>query len=179
MNTYEFLVVASGLDHEAADFEDRLFDAGCDDATITFQKGLILADFDRTEEDFASALWSAVRNMQNTGATVRRVEPDDLVSLADIARRSEMTRAAISNYFAGTRGDGFPVPVAKVGTENPLWSWSEVAGWLHARGRLSKEAAGQAFLIAVMNDLLGRGMPIGLPPKEDRNNPVAHQQTSA
>jgi predicted DNA-binding transcriptional regulator AlpA len=163
MSTYEFLVVASGLDHEAGDFEDRLVVAGCNDATIAFQKGLILVDFDREARSFAEALWSAVGDVQKSGATVRRIEPDDLVSLADIARRAEMSRAAVSNYFAGTRGEGFPVPVAKIGSDNPLWRWSEVSTWLHKRNRLSIEAMEQAQLIAEINDRLRSGAPIGSP----------------
>ena len=165
MGTYEFLVVAHGLDPDAGDFEDRLIEAGCDDATIAFQRGLILLDFSRAAPSFGEALWSAVRDVQESGATARRIEPDDLVSLADIARRAEMTRAAISNYFAGLRGEGFPVPIAKVATENPLWSWFEVAAWLHGRDRLSHEAMAQARLIAVMNERLGSDETIGHPPE--------------
>ena len=39
MKKYEFSIIASGLDPEAEDFEKRFYDAGCDDATISFQKG--------------------------------------------------------------------------------------------------------------------------------------------
>jgi predicted DNA-binding transcriptional regulator AlpA len=163
MSSHEFLVIASGLDHEAGDFEDSLYDAGCDDATIAFQKGLILLEFVREAGNFAEALQSAVRNVQASGATVRRIEPDDLVSLADIARRAEMSRAAVSNYFAGTRGEGFPVPVAKIGSDNPLWRWSEVSAWLCARDRLSVEAKEQAQIIAEMNEKIRSGAPIGNP----------------
>jgi hypothetical protein len=158
MSTYEFLVIASGLDHEAGDFEDRLIAAGCDDGTIAFQKGLILIDFDREANSFESALKSAVSDVQASGATVQRIEPDDLVSLADIARRAETSRAAVSHYFAGTRGEGFPVPVAKIGSDNPLWSWAEVSAWLHGRDRLSSEAMEQAKVISEMNEAIKAGV---------------------
>ncbi|MCK1652983.1 hypothetical protein IVA88_16295 [Bradyrhizobium sp. 149] len=118
---------------------------------------------ERMMRRWADALWSAVGDVQNSGATVRRVEPDELVTLADIARRAEMSRAAISNYFAGTRGEGFPVPVAKIGSDNPLWRWSEVSAWLHDRDRISFDVMDQARLIAQMNERLRSGAPIGSP----------------
>ena len=45
MKNYSFAIVASGLDPEADNFEDRFFEAGCSDATISFQKGLIILEF--------------------------------------------------------------------------------------------------------------------------------------
>ena len=45
MKTFEFSIVASGLDPEAEDFADRFFNAGPDDATLSFQKGHIILDF--------------------------------------------------------------------------------------------------------------------------------------
>ena len=39
MKTHEFTIVASGLDPEMEGYEDRFFEAGCDDATLSFQKG--------------------------------------------------------------------------------------------------------------------------------------------
>jgi len=154
MQTFNFLVVATGLDPEADDFEDRFFEAGCDDATLSFQKGLILVAFDREADSLEEAVVSAVLEVLRAGATVRRVEPDELVSQADIGRRADLTRAAISNYIAGTRGDNFPLPVAKIATDNPLWRWSEVAHWLHAFDRLDAEEAAKAVLIGRINDLI-------------------------
>ena len=39
MKMHEFSIIASGLNPEAEDFETRFFDAGCDDATISFRRG--------------------------------------------------------------------------------------------------------------------------------------------
>ena len=44
MKMYEFSIIASGLDPQADDFEARFYNAGCDDATISFQKGHIIVD---------------------------------------------------------------------------------------------------------------------------------------
>jgi len=106
MTTHEFTIIATGLDPQADDFEDRFYAAGCDDAVISFQKGLILIDFAREAEDAAQAIASACNDIVEAGAVIKRVEPDPLVNLSDIAFRSGLTRAAISNYASGLRGEG-------------------------------------------------------------------------
>lgn len=136
MKTYEFTIIASGLDPEADDFEDRFYEAGCDDATISFQKGVIVLDFAREAQTFSKALISAMRDVQEAGAKIERIEPDHLVSLSDIAARSGLSRAAISLYGKGERGRGFPAPVARITSESPLWDWAEVARWMHTHDRL-------------------------------------------
>ena len=130
MAEYEFIVVATGLDPEAEDFADRFFAAGCDDATIAFQRGAIVLDFAREAKSFEQAVVSAMRDVRKAGATVERVEPDSLVSLSDIAARSGLTKAAISLYATGQRGAGFPPPVSRVTSESPLWDWVEVISWM-------------------------------------------------
>ena len=94
--TFEFAIVASGLDPDAEDFFDRFFDAGCDDATIAFQKGHIIADFAREAASLEDAIASAIADVKKAGATVDRVEPDPLVSLSDMAARAGLTRAAMT-----------------------------------------------------------------------------------
>jgi hypothetical protein len=74
MKKYEFSIIASGLDPQAEDFESRFYDAGCDDATISFQKGHIIADFAREAESIDAAICSAVAGVEAAGAHVDRVE---------------------------------------------------------------------------------------------------------
>ncbi|MHB8272949.1 hypothetical protein [Bradyrhizobium sp.] len=83
--TFEFSIIASGLDPKAEDFADRFFDAGCDDATLSFREGHIILDFARDAETIDAAIVSAVECVAATGAKVQRIEPDPFVSLADIA----------------------------------------------------------------------------------------------
>src|ERR1051326_1908804 len=151
MKTHEFTIVASGLDPEAEDFEDRFYEAGCDDATISFQKGMILLEFAREAPSFAKALISAIADVQRTGAEVERIEPDYLVSLSDIAFRAGLSRSAISLYGKGERGEGFPTPVARVTSESPLWDWVDVAQWMLRQGRLSASDVLQARLVKEAN----------------------------
>jgi len=117
MGIYEFSIIASGLDPRTEDFETRFYDAGCDDATISFQKGHIIVDFSREADSIAAAITSALESVQKAGAHVDRVEPDPLVSLSDIATRTGLTRAAITQYSKGQRGENFPSPIARVTSE--------------------------------------------------------------
>lgn len=154
MKTYEFTIVATGLDPEAEDFEARFYDAGCDDALVSFQKGHILLDFCREASSFREAIVSALKAVQSTTATVQRIEPDPLVSLSDMAERAHMSRAAMTNYFRGLRGSDFPAPVVRVTTSSPLWRWDEVAGWLSKKGYVSEEVTTQAEVINEINETL-------------------------
>ena len=151
MKTHEFNIVASGLDPEADDFEDRFYEAGCDDATISFQKGAIILEFAREAPTFAKALISAFADVQRAGARVERIEPDCLVSLSDIATRTGLSRAAISLYGKGQRGQGFPAPVARVTSESPLWDWVDVSSWMARQGKLPEGDVSNARIVREAN----------------------------
>jgi hypothetical protein len=152
--TFEFSIVASGLDPSADDFETRFYEAGCDDATVSFQKGHIILDFAREDSSIAGAIASAVECIETAGAVVERVEPDPLVNLSDIATRTGLTRAAVSQYSTGERRERFPRPVARVTTNMPLWDWADVAVWLYHHDRLPRETAIEAEAVRVANTLI-------------------------
>jgi hypothetical protein len=156
MKIFEFSVIASGLDPSADDFESRFYDAGCTDATVSFQRGHIIIDFARAAKSADEAISSAIENVRSAGATVDRVEPDPLVSLSEIAARSGLTTAAISLYASGQRSADFPAPVAKVTSRNPLWIWASVASWLFARDKLGAQAVAEAEAVVRANQQLGR-----------------------
>jgi predicted DNA-binding transcriptional regulator AlpA len=151
MKTFEFSIIASGLDPEAEDFADRFFDAGCDDATVSFQKGHIIVDFAREADSVTEALVSAVACVKAAGAKVDRVEPDWLVSLAEIASRTGMSRAAMTQYSKGQRAKNFPSPVARITSESPLWDWSVVAKWLFQHAKISRDLAIEAEAVRAAN----------------------------
>ena len=151
MKTFEFTIVASGLDHQADDFEDRFYVNGCDDATISFARGAIILHFAREAETLDEAISSAIVDVRMAGANVDRVEPDYLVSLSEIAERSGLTRAAISNYARGERGKDFPHPIARVTTDSPLWDWTDVAEWLYSREQVPAEIVQDAKTIREKN----------------------------
>lgn len=157
METFEFTIVASGVDHEDDYFEDRFFEAGCDDATIAVARGAVILQFAREAEDLGSAIESAIEAVKEAGAKVERVEPDYLVSLSEIAERANLTRAAVSLYAKGERGENFPLPVARMSTPNPLWDWTDVSFWLFERGQVSADIALEALIIREKNALLEEG----------------------
>jgi hypothetical protein len=62
---------------------------------------------------------------------VVRVEPDDLVTAAEIAARLDRSRESVRLLIAGERGPGgFPAPISHTRTKHRLWRWSDVAAWL-------------------------------------------------
>ncbi|MDE2163197.1 MAG: hypothetical protein KGJ53_08545 [Alphaproteobacteria bacterium] len=160
MKAHEFTVIASGLDPEAEDFEDRFYEAGCSDATISHQKGLIILEFVREAKNFAHAIISAFQDVRAAGATVERFEPDYLVSLSDIAERCGLTRAAVTLYWQGKRGRGFPSPVARVTSESPLWDWVDVSRWMHEQINLPAEAVLEARMVREATLVMQQRKPV-------------------
>ncbi|WP_196240304.1 hypothetical protein [Alsobacter soli] len=154
MQTYNFTIIASGLGVEDV---DRLFEAGCDDATMAIQKGLVVLEFDREARTFTAALLSAIRDVRRSGAHIERVEPDHLVNASEIAARSGLGRAAVSLYAKGERSEGFPRPVARVTSESPLWDWVEVAEWMYRQHRVPRQVVVHAKVVRAANLALEHG----------------------
>jgi len=157
MKTYEFSVIASGLNPEAEDFEARFYDGGCDDAIVAFQKGHIIIDFAREAESIDAAISSAIETVRAVGAKVERIEPDPLVSLADIAARTDMSRAAMSLYAKEQRAEGFPAPIAKVTSNSSLYDWATVAFWLCRHKKVTRETAIEAAVVKEANEAICAG----------------------
>jgi hypothetical protein len=156
MKTFQFSFVVSGLDPQADDFEDRLFEAGCDDALISVIKGAVILDFDRQAGNFIHAMLSAYGDVRNAGANVVRVEPDPMVTISDIASRAGTTRQYISLLAKGERGRDFPPPVTRVTTESPLWDWRIVARWLFRNGNLdTSQPVLEAAMVHEINVAIG------------------------
>jgi hypothetical protein len=154
MNTFEVTIVSSCPNLDIASLSERLFEAGCDDATVSLQKGVAVIEFDREAKNFYHALSSALRDVRSASAKVLHISPDHLVSLSDIAVRTGLTRAAVSNYARGVRGVGFPPPVVRATTDTPLWDWVEVARWLTRRGRLTTDDVVRARVVRRENFIL-------------------------
>lgn len=74
MQGHSFVVVATGLDHNAEDFEDRFYAKGCDDAVVSVVSGLIHVDFTREAASLDEAIVSATDAVMATGARIIRVD---------------------------------------------------------------------------------------------------------
>ena len=102
-------------------------------------------------------LFRRFKRLKNTsmGIKVKRVEPDMVVNLSDIAKRTNLSRQQVSMLVTGKRGDGtFPPPISKIISPNPLWKWSTVAEWMLLHKKLDKKAVQDAYIIEDMNGAL-------------------------
>ena len=156
MAEFEFTLVVAGLDPNDEGIEDRLYEAGCDDALVSVIKATVVLDFTREAKNFAHALASAISDVRRAGARVVRVEPDNYVNVSDIAERAGLTRQAVSLLVQGKRGPGnFPAPAVRVSTDSPLWDWHAVARWLlRAKKLRDREAVVQAAVTREANIVL-------------------------
>lgn len=130
MRGLEFTLVMAG-DLEDEGTIDALFEAGCDDATFGTVDGVGYGDFVREATTFAAAVHSAIAGVESVpGLRVVRVEPDDLVTMNEIAQRMDRSRESVRLLIAGQRGPGgFPAPASHLKARSRLWRWSEVAAW--------------------------------------------------
>lgn len=155
---FSFSLTLHGASELIPEIADALYEAGCDDALVGSRDGVLFAEFDREAPSSAAAIISAIRQIESAGAglTVVRVEPDELVSAAEIADRVGLNRETIRLYALGRRGPGaFPPPVARVRGRSPLYRWTDVAPWLAHHGGTAAAAAfaelETATLIGVLN----------------------------
>lgn len=153
LGIYTFrLVVREAIDDEGA---NRLFDAGVDDGFPESGPEGHSIGFERESPSFADAVLSAISEVETAQFEVLRVEPDELVSGADIAERTGRSRQSVSSLVNGTRGPGgWPSPVAG-NVRSPLWRWSDVAAWFESFDGSQSVDREQAALLAASNELLG------------------------
>jgi hypothetical protein len=139
---HEFsLVIEGDLDDDAV--ADQLFEAGCDDALFGTIAGVGFGDFTREDLLFSTAVLSAIQQVESVGdLRVVRVEPDDIVTMADVAERLGRTRESVRLLIAGERGSGgFPRPISHNRERGRLWRWSDVADWFGDLDSKQREAA--------------------------------------
>ena len=72
--TFEFSLTLSGIDEFTVELADRLYEAGCEDATFGTSNGVHLGRFSREAGSLEEAVDSAIRDVQRAGLTVARVD---------------------------------------------------------------------------------------------------------
>lgn len=131
---YKFsLVFFSSEYDDPADLRYRLVLSGLGDAKLSKRNGAWYLAFDRRSDTLESGVILAIKQLEGAsdGIIVRRIEPSDLVTSAEIARRLNRSRQSIQQLIAGDRGPGgFPLPIGGVTTKTLIWSWVEVLGWM-------------------------------------------------
>ncbi len=164
MQTWSFELALSGFDRDVEEAVDALFAAGCDDATLLERGPTPVLQFDREATSLEEALTSAIQDVEraDVGATVLRVEPDDLVNASDIARRTGRSREAARLWIGDECSQNpFPPPMALL-EKSALWSWLEVSSWLRRRNVVELHVVGQARVIAAMNRFLEEQRTVAL-----------------
>jgi hypothetical protein len=151
MTNFDFTLIVGNVDPSIEGFEDRFFEAGCDDATIALMNGHVALCFDRDARDFQTAVFTAYEDVLSAGSLVLRFEPDFLVSASEIATRAKLSRAAVSLYARGERADGFPAPYANITTNSPLWDWVKVSAWLCRNDKINECEFRHAQVSRVIN----------------------------
>jgi hypothetical protein len=133
---HTFALLVAGLDVEDDAHCDAYFSAGLDDSMLEDRDGLALATFFRTADSPASALASAIADIERgvPGATVLRID-EQLMNLNDLADRLGRTTESVRLLATAARGPGgFPPPAGIVGKGVRVWRWTEVRPWLLQHG---------------------------------------------
>jgi hypothetical protein len=114
------------------------------------EHGVFEADFERPARSLPAAVVSAIRDLSAVlpEAEPLRVEHDNLVTIAAIARRLGRTHESVRLYSRNKRGPGnFPPPLGKIDAKTAVWDWGDVAQWWEeARGEPVEGTAEGAFL---------------------------------
>jgi transcriptional regulator with XRE-family HTH domain len=124
-------------------------------ATFEIQDGLATAYCERWADTLGQALATAIADIEACGASPLRIVDEDLVTLADIARRVDVSRETLRRYASGDRGPGgFPPPAAPGRRGAAFYRWTEVSAWLLMHYAMRSDSEAYASGLAYANLLL-------------------------
>lgn len=130
MKNYEFELIFKVQNIEDMNiYSDKLFENGCDDATISFgQLGFLALSFSREANSADEAIQSAIKNILQAIPNAKLVEASpDIVSISDIASILGYSRQYIRKLFE-TNLSYLPTPI-HIGNPS-IWHLSEILNWL-------------------------------------------------
>ncbi len=154
---FDFALILFGISEVTDEIAGAIYQAGCDDATVSVRSGRVYVTFSRVSHSMKDAVLSAIADVQSArvGASVMRVDDCNLVTQPEIARRSDRSRQVIHQYITGARGPGgFPPPACNLCDDSPLWYWREVSQWLWENSMLKEDALRDAEEIELINSVL-------------------------
>ncbi|HQU46698.1 MAG TPA: hypothetical protein VNH11_19300 [Pirellulales bacterium] len=67
LKTFRFVVYLRGVRGITRRLQDRVYEAGCDDAALVCQNGKVLLDFDREAASMPDAIQSALTDIERAG----------------------------------------------------------------------------------------------------------------
>jgi hypothetical protein len=156
---HDFALILRGVPELSQAVEDALFEAGCDDCTISMSYGQLWLEFARSAPSLKDAILSAISQVRSAGigAEVIQVDECNLVTQAEIARRMHRTRQLVNQYIKGVRGPGgFPAPLCYIRDQTPLWQWCAVSYWLSCHDLIRASELERAEVICAVNNALER-----------------------
>ena len=156
---HDFTLVLTGIADLTPEVQNALFDAGCDDATLSMRYGRPFLTFSRTAGSLKSAIVSAINDVKKArvGLDVVRIDICNLVTQAEIGQRIRRSRQQVHQYITGERGPGgFPSPACHIHDDKDacLWLWCEVAYWLRQNNLITEEVLEDAKVLSLINDVL-------------------------
>ncbi len=154
---YDFALILTGISEVTDEIAGAIYQAGCDDATVSVRSGRVYVTFSRRASSMKDAVLSAIHDIQsaNVVAEVLRVDECNLVTQAEIARRSGRSRQVIHQYIAGDRGPGgFPSPACNLCDDSQLWYWCEVSCWLWENNMIKEDVLRNAEEVEIINAVL-------------------------
>lgn len=151
MNTYSFRI---RLRDRVSDSDaDRIYEGFDDEVAVEEGPRGHFVGFDRKAKSFLDAVLSAITEVVGLGFEPLAVE-DELVSMAEIAERTDRTRQSVSMLASGRRGRGdFPRPAAG-NVRSPLWHWADVVAWFDSQDEDTGSFDDRLSTITVINGLL-------------------------
>lgn len=120
------------------------------------ENGVFQGDFERAASSFPEAIHNALRDIWTLlpDVDILRIENDELVTIAAIARRLGKSHEAARLYARNKRGPkNFPAPVGKIDARTEVWTWLDVAQWWTAQGKEVPSLQQDRF-IKLVNDAL-------------------------
>ena len=152
---YDFTLVLKGVAELTTDLEDKVFEAGCDDATIGMRSGRVFLTFARSAASMKDAIVGAICDVKKAGFNVARVAGYELTTQSEIARKTQRSRQQVHQWTTGERGPGgFPPPVCQITDGHPLWRWCDVASWLYQNNMVKHEVLVEAEEAEAVNIVL-------------------------
>lgn len=165
---FEFVLTLHASIDDYDRLENALFEAGCDDATLSLRFGRLFLAFCREATSYEEAVVSAIANVTKAGAIVDQIDDCNLVTQAEIARRAGRSRQVINQYITGKRGPGkFPAPDCQIAEGAPLWLWCEVSIWLFQNGFIKESDARKAQVVWTVNMALWQARRKRRKPSDD------------
>lgn len=152
---------------EPGQLEERLFEAGCDDAILGLgQAGRLALSFTREANSAEAALVSALKDVRKAIPKARLVEAGpDLVGISDIARLLDFSRQNMRKLIQ-THLANFPLPLHE--GKSAIWHLADVLEWFIQR----QDRPVENSLVQVAKASMG----VNLARESKRMNPILNEQ---